>query len=124
MAITNDSSNLELCFGTMLFNDIIFNKNKINDKSILGKAKISENKSIYNNYYLKIVSQLFVQTKWQELFGLNILETMNLEYSQYIYLKRLLEEYERKYNISAKKQFSKLNRKQKLITKQSKEIGS
>jgi hypothetical protein len=115
VAITKNSSEVELCFGTTLFNDIMFNRDKINDTKILGKIKISKSKSIYNNYYLKLVSQLFTQSKWQELFGLNVSETMNLEYSQYIYLKKLLEEYEKKYKILAGNSLTELEKKQKQL---------
>lgn len=116
MALTTESSDIDLCFGTTLFNDIINSQHQIDNTKMLGKVEISEDQSIYNDYYLKIVSQLFIQTKWQELFGLNVQETMNLEYSQYIYLKKLIEEYERKYKLLSSQTNNDLERKQKELT--------
>ena len=87
------------------------------NSKILGKISIAEEKSIYNNYYLKIVAQLFIQTKWYDLFHLDIMETMDLEYSQYIYLKKLIEEYERKYKIANKDSLSELEKKQQELLK-------
>ena len=115
--ITNNPSDIEMCFGTILFNDLINRQDDIDNSKILGKISIAEEKSIYNNYYLKIVAQLFIQTKWYDLFHLDIMETMDLEYSQYIYLKKLIEEYERKYKIANKDSLSELEKKQQELLK-------
>lgn len=53
--------------------------------------------------YLKDVLNTFFITEWREVYGLNVVETMELEFHTYHQMKRRLEEYKREYRISKKK---------------------
>lgn len=104
MELIKNGSDIELAYGTTLFNDVIRLNNILkNDesyrKTVLGRVKLFEKADAgytYYNYYLKIVSHLFIKTSWYDLFHLNVCETMNLDFSTFMYLKKLLDLYESK----------------------------
>jgi len=99
----------DISLGIELFNQAYFkakseleNKTK---KSILSRISMDKNNSLYRDYYTKIVANMLIKTDWYDLFKLNFRDTMKLEYSEYVYLKDILDEYTKR----SKKEKEKIN---------------
>ena len=99
----------DISLGIELFNQAYFkakseleNKTK---KSILSRISMDKNNSLYRDYYTKIVANMLIKTDWYDLFKLNFKDTMKLEYSDYVYLKDILDEYTKR----SKKEKEKIN---------------
>lgn len=82
-----------ISLGINLFNITYFNKEHIK-KGMLGRVIMPDKKSIFTDYYSRIVTHTMSKTNWYEIFRLNFNETLDLEYSTFIYLKEILDEYE------------------------------
>ena len=80
-----------ISLGISLFNTIYLNKKNINENKILNKVSISQEESLYKDYYTRIVAHTMSKTSWYKLFRLNFKQTLNLEYSTFIYLKDILD---------------------------------
>ena len=112
----------DISLGIELFNQAYFkakseleNKTK---KSILSRISMDKNNSLYRDYYTKIVANMLIKTDWYDLFKLNFKDTMKLEYSDYVYLKDILDEYTKRSKKEKEKIHSQLNKLQEsLITK-------
>lgn len=59
--------------------------------SRLDHIKYRDNNRI--DYILKMVLSTFHSTKWREIYGLNLIETMNMEFSQYMMMVDELEKH-------------------------------
>ena len=99
----------DISLGIELFNQANFKaKSKLENKtkkSILSRISMDKNNSLYRDYYTKIVANMLIKTDWYDLFKLNFKDTMKLEYSDYVYLKDILDEYTKR----SKKEKEKIN---------------
>ena len=104
-----------ISLGIKLFNLVYLNKKNIDNTKILGKIKISKETSLYKDYYIRIISHTMSKTNWYDLFHMNFKETLDLEYSSWVYLKNILDEYEEELKKETAKTEEELNNKYKYI---------
>ena len=107
----------EVSLGITLFNDIVLDNNSIDNTKILGKILLSDVNYLYQDYYLKIVTYLFTRTGWYDLFKINISETLRLEYSHFIHLKQIVDEFEINKKRESDKYINELDKEEKEIAK-------
>jgi len=74
-----------------MFNKILCYDKKPDANKITGQLSIVK-KSIYVNRYFNEVINLYKNTKWEKLFGLNFTETLKLDFYTYNKLKKVLIE--------------------------------
>ena len=110
----------DISLGIELFNQAYFkakseleNKTK---KSILSRISMDKNNSLYRDYYTKIVANMLIKTDWYDLFKLNFRDTMKLEYSEYVYLKDILDEYTKRSRKEKEKIHTQLNKLHEALT--------
>ena len=100
MALSKDNNLRNISLGIELFNKEFMKrylkhvKNKSpSNKEMLSRVEITYNKNIYKDYYVKLISNLLLKSDWYDLFKLNYKDSLKLEYSEYIYLKNILDDY-------------------------------
>ena len=80
-------------------------------KSILDTIKYLPSKNVKRDYFLKMVISTMQTTKWLATYGLNLTETMKLEFGDYLLMAEELRTHTEKIKTAAE------NAKNELLSK-------
>ena len=84
-----------ISLGIELFNNTILNRKTNAPSKVLGNIIYNENNR--NNIYSNAVMTMFTdpENTWYELFHLNYIDTINLDFSEYVDMKKIADRYAR-----------------------------
>jgi len=84
-----------ISLGIELFNNTILNRKTNAPSKVLGNIIYNENNrnNIYSNAVMTMITD--PENTWYELFHLNYIDTINLDFSEYVDMKKIADRYAR-----------------------------